>query len=242
MEDWAEVTAYGTLRWDLAGCAGVTLCGQEDTTRAGRLPLEQRCQQQAEFGRIMAGADAGAEDVGGDDLAFALPGLQVDFNGTGVLAAIALKHFRGRDRRIADDEIQPGSQMRFDQGEKIRGLKAMRFAQFRHQAADEHLLGSRLADRLRHTWHQEIRDNAGIEITGSEDDEIGGGDGQQHPWDRGTVLGFQPDLFDVEVWVILRRVDVVLTVYDGSIFQTRTELNARLGDWQDHFSHMQQVA
>jgi hypothetical protein len=34
----------------------------------------------------------------------------------------------------------------------------------------------------------------------------------------------------MKVRVVLGSVDVMLAAHDGSIFQTRTELNARLGD------------
>ena len=118
----------------------------------------------------------------------------------------------------------------------------MRLAELGHEAADKHLFGACLTDRLRYAWHQEIGQDTRIEISGTEDDEVGGGNGQQHTRDGRAIGGIEPNLFDVQMGIILGNIDAVLTTDNRPVFQAGAELNVRLSHRKHHFAHVQQVA
>lgn len=113
--------------------------------------------------------------------------------------------------RVHKNEVEHSfADVPLDDFHKILHLKPVRLSVFRHDVTDVDDFCLRLSERFAHPDSQKIRNDAGIEISGADDDEVGVDDRLSGTRVQNATTG-EIRLLDAEIPIMFRHVDIGLS-------------------------------
>jgi len=204
-----------------------------ERTAKYRLAMEEFLEEEAgEAAGVVAQDAVFLEEIVEDDAeAELLEGGKIDGHRFGALRAIPAGHIGGHGLAIGDDPIDDAARdVLLDGAEMIGEGVAGGFAGLGHQIGDVNARSLGLGDGAGDFRDQQVRENAGVERAGTEEDQIGLLDGFDGPGERTHAARGKLDFLD-------RRAaaggDAGLAVNNAAVFERGNEVHVRKRRWKN---------
>ena len=149
----------------------------------------------------------------------------------------------GRDGGVVHQQAVQrfaGAQVFGQEHQEVGRLKAVGFAGLGHQVADMDFDGGGCGDGAGDIFHQEVGQDAGIDVAGAEDDGVGAGDGGE---DGGMDIGggIQIDVVNTDVQLVAAEVDFGFAAELGAVVEAGVEGGFGEGNGEDAAAHFQHL-
>src|SRR6266576_1628957 len=217
----------------------MTLTGR---TAKHRLAMEEFLEEEAgEAAGVVAQDAVFLEEIVEDDAEpELLEGGKIDGHRFGALRAIAAGHLGGDGLAIGDDPIDDAVWNVFlDGAEMIGEGVAGGFAGLGHQIGHVDARSLGLGDGAGDFGDQQVRENAGVERAGTEEDQVALLDGFDGPGERTHAARGKLDFLD---WRAAAGGDAGFAVNGAAVFERGNEVNVRKRRWKNAAANGQHFA
>jgi hypothetical protein len=164
------------------------------------------------------------------------------YRGFAFLLFVFLSEFVADSSIVRDYEVDHSFACVFlDYVHEVRDREAGRFAMLGHDVADVDDLGRRLPECFLHSFCQEVRYDAGIQVARTDDHIVGIDDRFTGAWIEFAASG-EIGVRDHEIRIVLRYVDIGLSVDRFPVFESNHQLRIVEGYGDDFARYVEHLA